>query len=205
MRHRVLSNQQGQDAFTDLLFNALLGFVFMFAMAFMMISNPEKSGNIDSKAEMLITIRWPDNHPDDVDAVVEDPRGELVWYYNRDSGLMHLDRDDRGLFADQIEISGATVRNPLNQETVTVRGIQAGEYVVNLLHFKANYNEPLDVSVKIEKLNPSVSVIYYGEHQLNGSGDEKTAIRFTLDTEGNLLNTNQIPKELLTRATSKPA
>ena len=205
MRHRVLSNQQGQDAFTDLLFNALLGFVFMFAMAFMMISNPEKSGNIDSKAEMLITIRWPDNHPDDVDAVVEDPRGELVWYYNRDSGLMHLDRDDRGLFADQIEISGATVRNPLNQETVTVRGIQAGEYVVNLLHFKANYNEPLDVSVKAEKLNPSVSVIYYGEHQLNGSGDEKTAIRFTLDTEGNLLNTNQIPKELLTRATSKPA
>ncbi len=205
MRHRVLSNQQGQDAFTDLLFNALLGFVFMFAMAFMMISNPEKSGNIDSKAEMLITIRWPDNHPDDVDAVVEDPRGELVWYYNRDSGLMHLDRDDRGLFADQIEISGATVRNPLNQETVTVRGIQAGEYVVNLLHFKANYNEPLDVSVKVEKLNPSVSVIYYGEHQLNGSGDEKTAIRFTLDTEGNLLNTNQIPKELLTRATSKPA
>ena len=107
--------------------------------------------------------------------------------------------------ADQIEISGATVRNPLNQETVTVRGIQAGEYVVNLLHFKANYNEPLDVSVKVEKLNPSVSVIYYGEHQLNGSGDEKTAIRFTLDTEGNLLNTNQIPKELLTRATSKPA
>jgi len=205
MRHRVLSNQQGQDAFTDLLFNALLGFVFMFAMAFMMISNPEKSGNINSKAEMLITIRWPDNHPDDVDAVVEDPRGELVWYYNRDSGLMHLDRDDRGLFADQIEISGATVRNPLNQETVTVRGIQAGEYVVNLLHFKANYNEPLDVSVKVEKLNPSVSVIYYGEHQLNGSGDEKTAIRFTLDTEGNLLNTNQIPKELLTRATSKPA
>lgn len=205
MRHRVLSNQHGQDAFTDLLFNALLGFVFMFAMAFMMISNPEKSGNIDSKAEMLITIRWPDNHPDDVDAVIEDPRGELVWYYNRDSGLMHLDRDDRGLFADQIELAGATVRNPLNQETVTVRGIQAGEYVVNLLHFKANYNEPLDVSVKVEKLNPSVSVIYYGEHQLNGSGDEKTAIRFTLDAEGNLLNTNQIPKELLTRATSKPA
>jgi hypothetical protein len=205
MRHRVLSNQHGEDAFTDLLFNALLGFVFMFAMAFMMISDPEKSGNIDSKAEMLITIRWPDNHPDDVDAVIEDPRGELVWYYNRDSGLMHLDRDDRGLFADQIEIAGATVRNPLNQETVTVRGIQAGEYVVNLLHFKANYNEPLDVSVKVEKLNPSVSVIYYGEHQLNGSGDEKTAIRFTLDAKGNLVNTNQIPKELLTRATSKPA
>jgi hypothetical protein len=97
------------------------------------------------------------------------------------------------------------VRNPLNQETVTVRGIQAGEYVVNLLHFKANYSKPLDVTVKVEKLNPSVSVIYYGQHQLNGSGDEKTAIRFTLDANGNLLNTNQIPKELLTKAIGKSA
>ncbi|MBC8476382.1 MAG: hypothetical protein H8D52_03490, partial [Gammaproteobacteria bacterium] len=94
---------------------------------------------------------------------------------------------------------------PLNQETVTVRGIQAGEYGGNLLYFKTNYSKPLDVSVKVEKLNPSVSVIYYGQHQLNGSGDEKTAIRFTLDVNGNLLNTNQIPKELLTRAIGKPA
>ena len=52
---------------------------------------------IESKAEVLITIRWADEHPDDVDALVEDPRGGLVWYHNRDSGLMHLDRDDRGV------------------------------------------------------------------------------------------------------------
>jgi hypothetical protein len=54
----------------------------------------------------------------------------------------------------------------------------------------------------VEKLNPSVSMVYYGTHQLTGSGDEKTAIRFTLDAQGAVANTSQRPKKLITRATS---
>ena len=119
MKHRFFQQNNEQDVFTDLLFNTLLGFAFMFAIAFMLISTPEKTGDIESKAEVLITIRWADEHPDDVDALVEDPRGGLVWYHNRDSGLMHLDRDDRGVFADQINVNGVKVNNPINQETVT--------------------------------------------------------------------------------------
>ena len=105
--------------------------------------------------------------------LVEDPRGGLVWYHNRDSGLMHLDRDDRGVFADQINVNGVKVQNPINQETVTVRATQPGEYVVNLLHYKSNYSAPLPVTVKVEKLNPSVSLVYYDTVELTGSGDEK--------------------------------
>ena len=130
----------------------------------------------------------------------EDPQGGLVWYHNRDTGLMHLDRDDRGVFADNITINGVKVSNPINQETVTVRAAQPGEYVVNLLHYKSNYSEPLPVTVKIEKLNPSVSMVYYGTHQLTGSGDEQTAVRFTLDAQGTVAGTSQRPKKLITRA-----
>ncbi len=200
MRHRIFRQDTEQDVFTDLLFNTLLGFAFMFAIAFMLISSPEKAGDIESKAEILITIRWADKHPDDVDALVEDPQGGLVWYHNRDTGLMHLDRDDRGVFADNITINGVKVSNPINQETVTVRAAQPGEYVVNLLHYKSNYSEPLPVTVKIEKLNPSVSMVYYGTHQLTGSGDEQTAVRFTLDAQGAVASTSQRPKTLITRA-----
>ncbi len=200
MRHRIFRQDTEQDVFTDLLFNTLLGFAFMFAIAFMLISTPEKAGDIESKAEILITIRWEDKHPDDVDALVEDPQGGLVWYHNRDTGLMHLDRDDRGVFADNITINGVKVSNPINQETVTVRAAQPGEYVVNLLHYKSNYSTPLPVTVKIEKLNPSVSMVYYGTHQLTGSGDEQTAVRFTLDAQGAVANTSQRPKKLITRA-----
>lgn len=200
MRHRIFKQGSEQDVFTDLLFNTLLGFAFMFAIAFMLISTPEKAGDIESKAEVLITIRWADKHPDDVDALVEDPQGGLVWYHNRDTGLMHLDRDDRGVFADNITINGVKVSNPINQETVTVRAAQPGEYVVNLLHYKSNYSEPLPVTVKVEKLNPSVSMVYYGTHQLTGSGDEQTAVRFTLDAQGAVASTSQRPKKLITRA-----
>lgn len=200
MKHRVLIKGDEQDVFTDLLFNALLGFAFMFAIAFMLINDSQDAGSIDTKAEVLISIQWPDDHPDDVDAVVEDPQGGLVWYHNRDSGLMHLDRDDRGNLADKITSKGEVISNPINQETVTVRGLQSGEYVINLLHYKSNYQDPLPVTVKVEKLNPSVELIYYGEHFLMGVGDEKTALRFIVDGQKNITDLNQFPKKLLTKA-----
>jgi hypothetical protein len=200
MKHKVLIKGDEQDVFTDLLFNALLGFAFMFAIAFMLINDSQEAGSIDTKAEVLISIQWPDDHPDDVDAVVEGPQGGLVWYHNRDSGLMHLDRDDRGNLADKITSKGEVISNPINQETVTVRGLQSGEYVINLLHYKSNYQDPLPVTVKVEKLNPSVELIYYGEHFLMGVGDEKTALRFIVDGQKNITDLNQFPKKLLTKA-----
>ena len=200
MKHRILKTGEGQDAFTDLLFNSLLGFAFMFAIAFMLISDPTDGGKIDSKAEILISVRWPDEHPDDVDAIVESPQGGLVWYHNRDTGLMHLDRDDRGIFADKMNVNGATISNPINQETITIRALQSGEYVVNLLHYQANYDQPLTVDVKVEKLNPEVELVYYGSHELQGVGDEKTAVRFSVDSEKNISDVNQIQKRLLTKA-----
>ena len=200
MRHDVFRQRESQDAFTDLLFNALLGFAFMFVAAFTLISDPSNKGKIDSKAEVLITVRWADRHPDDVDTLVEGPKGQLVWYHNRDSGLMHLDRDDRGLFADRIVLDGREVSNPINQETVTVRALQPGEYVVNLLHYQSNYSEPLPVTVKVEKLNPTVSLVFYGTRQLTGMGDEQTAVRFTIGADGEVASTSELPKPLLTRA-----
>ena len=200
MKHKIFSKSEEQDVFTDLLFNALLGFAFMFAIAFMLINSSEETGNIRSKAEILISVQWPDDHPDDVDAIVEDPQGSLVWYHNRDSGLMHLDRDDRGNLADNLNINGEVVSNPINQETITVRGLQSGEYIINLLHYKSNFKEPLPVTVKVEKLNPSVELVYYGEHFLHGVGDEMTALRFYVDSQKNISDLNQIPKRLITKA-----
>ena len=122
MKHKILQKSEEQDVFTDLLFNALLGFAFMFAIAFMLINNSEESGKINTKAEVLISIQWPDEHHEDVDAVVEDPQGRLVWYHNRDSGLMHRDRDGRGNLADNISSKGEVGYSPINQEKVEDRG-----------------------------------------------------------------------------------
>ena len=200
MRHRIYGQRESQDAFTDLLFNALLGFAFMFVVAFSLINDPTDTGKVDRKAEILITVRGQDRHPDDVDTLVEDPQGNMVWDHNRDTGLMHLDRDDRGLFQDRVILDGVEVSNPLNQETVTVRAMKAGEYVVNVLHYQANYSEPLPVTVKVEKLNPVVKLIHYEKLELNGIGDEQTAVRFTVDGSGEVIGTNKLNKRLLSKA-----
>ena len=149
---RLFPPDDDQNPFTDVLFNALLGFAFMFSVAFIMIRPEVTQGKVNPKAEFLITAQWPDNHPDDVDLIVEDATGNLVWFDTREAGLMHLDRDDRGSLNDALTVNGERIENPLNQETVTLRGIAAGEYVVNLLHYRAVTGRPLPVKVKVEKL-----------------------------------------------------
>jgi hypothetical protein len=179
--------------FTDILFNALLGFSVMVFIAFSLIRPDAKAGDINVKAEFIITATWPDRNPDDIDMYVEDPAGNIVWYHSLQRGLMSLDRDDRGNYLDEVTVNGKTVTFPLNQETVTMRGVLPGEYIVNVYHFTNPTGEPVPVSVKVEKINPSVKVIYYDTIMLGKKGDERTAVRFTLDDAGAVsdLNTRQ--------------
>ena len=183
--------------FTDILFNALLGFAVMLFIAFALIKPDDKVGNINVKAEYLITVTWPDNLPDDIDTYVRDPQDNIVWYNTLDRGFLHLDRDDRGEYLDQVMVDGKKVTFPLNQETVTLRGVIPGEYTINVYNFLNPSNKPVPVSVKVEKLNPTVKVIYYESMNLNGAGDEKTAVRFTLDAEGDFSNLNTIQDSLV--------
>ena len=198
MSKKILFNEDSSgDAFTDLLFNALLGFAFMFFISFALIQSPQDGGNIQSKAEFIISAEWEDYHPDDIDLVVEDPRGNIVYFQNQQAGLMHLDRDDRGTLADRIVIDGVELENPSNQEVVTIRGFMAGEYVVNLLYYKSNFVIPLKVKVKIEKINPKLEVVFFGDYFLKKTGEEITAVRFLLDNKGNVVDLNQLQKPII--------
>jgi hypothetical protein len=183
-------------AFTDLLFNALLGFVVMFMLAFLLINPIAKSGAIDPKAEFLVTLTWPDGRCEDVDLYVEDPAQNLVWFRQREAGLMHLDRDDLGCRNDVLEIAGRLVVNPINQETISIRGILPGEFVVNI-HLYRGEGQPVPATVKIEKLNPKVELVFVGQVTLSQQGDERTAARFLVGADGRVLDVNQLPKHLV--------
>ena len=196
-QYSLYTREGDNDAFTDLLFNVLLGFAFMFFIAFILIKPEDASGKIDTNAEFLITVTWPDEHPDDIDTYVEDPAGNLVWYHGREAGLMHLDRDDRGNYRDTIVINGEPITNPLNQETVSVRGVVAGEYVVNIFHYSATTAEQVPVTVKVEKLNPIVTVLYYDTIQLDHTGQEETAVRFVIRNDGTIVDVNTRAKSLV--------
>jgi hypothetical protein len=191
--------------FTDMLFNVVIGLAFMVFIAFALINPAAKTGAIEMKAELLITMNWPDNDLNDMDLYVQDPAGNIVWYHGREAGLMHLDHDDRGSGRERMTVNGRTIQNPLNQEIVTIRGIAPGEYVINAQEFIASSPDKVPVSVKVEKLNPTASVVYYGTHDFDHKGQEETFVRFTLDSEGKVSDVTTGPSVSLVRAVRRPA
>jgi hypothetical protein len=185
------------DPLGVMLFKALQVIAFLFFLALLAVSPDSKDGKIDSKAEFIVTLDWPDNHPDDLDLFVQDPAGNIAWYRHREAGFLTLDRDDRGGANDFIVVNGKTIPSPIREEIVTVRGIVAGEYTVNVSHFQATTGEPVSANVKVQKLNPTAQVIFDNKLTLSHTGDEKTAVRFRLDAEGKVIDVDQRPKSLL--------
>jgi hypothetical protein len=185
------------DPFSVMLFKALQIVAFFFFIALLAITPDSKDGKIDSKAEFIITLDWPDNHPDDLDLFVQDPIGNIAWYRHREAGFLTLDRDDRGGANDFIVVNGMKIPSPIREEIVTVRGVVAGEYTINISHFQATTGEPVVAKVKVQKLNPTTQVVFDDKIVVDHTGDEKTALRFKIDSEGKVTDVNRRPKSLL--------
>ena len=185
------------DPFSVMLFKALQVIAFLFFLALLAISPEDKDGKIDSKAEFIITMDWPDSHPDDLDLYVQDPVGNIAWYRHREAGFMVLDRDDRGGANDFIVVNEKKIPSAIREEIVSIRGIVAGEYTVNVSHFASITGQPVPATVKVQKLNPTAQVIYDDKVSVDHTGDEKTAVRFTLDAQGKVIDVNSRQKSLM--------
>lgn len=196
-RSRQRMSRSGSDPFTDLLFNALLTFTFLFLISLLLINPPAKSGIINPKAEFLITVSWEDGNPNDIDTWVQGPQGTRVWYKQAQNGLMHLDRDDRGLTNDKQRVDGQEIINPLNQEVVTIRGRPPGEFIVNVHYYKSQDQQTVPVSIYLAEVNPALKVLHYATLDLTKEGEEKTAVRFTLNHQGKVENINTLQTSLI--------
>ena len=204
--------------FIDLLFNILLGFAFLFIIAFLLIKPEAKKKDFDRRAEFVIILEWDHDAPDDLDLYVQDPTNDKVSFRLPIANYMHLDKDDLGMRNDTIiNADGTTSTVKINREVVTIRGIIAGEYIINAHYYSTRvYNgsqlEPdertvdyrnkpqRDLTVKIElhKVTP-YSVLWAGEKKFTHRGQEETFLRFRLDTDGNIIPPFTFePKEFVT-------
>lgn len=188
------------DPFYDMLFNMLIAFVFCFVIA-LLAFNPKarKSGDIPAKAEFMVTVSWPDHNPNDVDAWVLEPGGKTLWFRQRDAGMLHLDRDDRGAKNNSVIVNGRAISSAVRQEIVTLRGLVPGEYVVNAHYYESADQQPVEVSVAVVKVNPQAEIVYTGTQQIPRKGDERTLVRFTLDLDGRVTDLNTRPLALVQR------
>jgi hypothetical protein len=182
----------------DLLFNTLVGFVFLFIIAFMLINPSIKKADIKTKAEFVITVTWDDKSRDDVDTWLQDPTGNVLHFRQKDVGLAHLDRDDLGKINDTLRLEdGREIVYPHNQELTTIRGFLTGEWVLNVHMYNKRDPNPTLVEVRIDKLNPRVETIFYKEIVMKSKWEEVTVTRFVMNNQGDVIDWDDLPKNLL--------
>ena len=137
---------------------------------------------------------------DDIDLWVHSPSGHTVSYLQKEAGWLHLDRDDRGEVNDTLMIDGQEVIHAVNQEIVTIRNRQAGEYIVNVYFYAADKRRTvapkIPLQIKVDRINPRFETVYVDELELTAQDQELTAVRFSLDEDGNAGQFNKLPKQL---------
>ena len=200
-----MSNERYKStiAFTDLLFNILVGFAFLFIIAFLLIKPESKKKDFDRRAEFVVIMEWDHEALSDIDLYVQDPLGAQCSFRMNVANYMHLDKDDLGSSNDTVVNADGTISTvKINREVISIRGIVAGEYIVNAHYYserewvrklgqaKSNVQErrSKEVSVKIElhKVNP-YTVLWTGEKKFFRRGQEETFLRFRLDKDGTVL------------------
>ena len=197
--------------FTDLLFNILVGFAFLFIIAFLLIKPEAKKEDFERKAEFVVVLEWDHDQPDDIDLYVQDPTGTKVHFRLPVTNFMYLDKDDLGFANDIVKnIDGTITKVNINREVVTIRGIIPGEYVINAHYYSArkwtgqtlstNVDDPanyevrkgkstgkqLTVKIELHKVDP-YKIWWIGEKTFTHRGQEETFVRFTIDSDGKLV------------------
>ena len=179
-------------AFTDLLFNIVVGLAFLFLLAFILMNPIAKEKDVEEKSDFIIVMTWDDESGDDIDLWVRDPAGRIVSFRNRGIGFMHLDRDDLGLSNDKVQDSnGKTIYVYRNKEVVSLRGFSEGTYLVNAHVYnkkpwKDKIIKPSTVKVELIKLNPYNEVVQI-TFEAKDRGQEFTAFHFTLNADGEVI------------------
>lgn len=167
--------------FRDIIFLALLGFVSMVMMMLPHLNPPAKQDNTEPPGNVIAHITWPPGNTD-IDLWVDGP-GEVVpvGYSNKGGLLWNLLRDDLGTAPDA---------TGLNYENAYTRGITPGEYTINVHCYRCPVlpqHVEVEVSLKAESGDKSsMKIIATAGLDLTSNGQERTAIRFTLDKDGGL-------------------
>src|SRR5918994_1319642 len=166
--------------FRDFTLLMVLGFVAMVIWLLPHINPPAQSSDAVPPGNVVVAITWPEGNTD-IDLWVTGP-GEIVpvGYSNKGGVLFNLLRDDLGKMPDA---------TPLNYENAYSRGVVAGEYIVNVHCYRCAVlpqRVAVEVSVNAGDRGKGVKPIATTALELRANGEEKTALRFRLDEQGNV-------------------
>jgi hypothetical protein len=164
-----------------LLFDVILNFMIVLLLLITITTEIQpKVGNI------VAEISWPDGWHTDVDIWVKSPI-DIVGFKNKSGELFSLLRDDLGR---------DSVIETANYEFLFSRGVVEGEYVFNVHLFTNSENKfpvPVELSVSVIANDGTKNVIANTTVYLTTLREEQTVARFTLNKQGKILSTNNLP------------
>ena len=190
--------------FIDLLFNVLLGFAFLFIIAFLLIKPEAKKKDFERRAEYIVIMEWDAGAKDDIDLYVEAPLRGIASFRHPAVNFSHLAKDDLGSRNDTTTLPDGTQQTiRINRAVMTIRGIIPGEWVVNGHYYSAYASEnangdniiiqkqnkkdySITVKVELHQVNP-YKILWLGNKKFTTKGQEETFLRWKLDDRGKLL------------------
>lgn len=192
-----------QIAFNDILFNLLLGFIYLFLITLLYV-DPKGSKNdedIPSKAEYMIVMSWDTGINVDMDLWVKTDKGVMVGFKFTDHEFLHLERDDLGNDNDMVSsenlfINSELYRTALNQETIVFRAKPKGTYTVNAHYYRGDYTTDtvpryffprVTVEIQLVQVNPTYRVIFIQKREMWKDDQEFTFFNFDIDENGEVV------------------
>lgn len=175
------SNAAGtRDILTTMI---MLMMLLMMVFVYQIKEEAEKAmAQADPPGNLLVDVSWPEGDLD-VDLWLDGPAEPVPVGYSNKGGLVwNLLRDDLGNGPDATS---------LNYENAYTRGVVPGSYRVNVMCYRCPVLPvPVKVVVSLNKdagkqgAKTGTKVILTTTVQLNKSGQERTAVAFTMNADG---------------------
>jgi hypothetical protein len=186
-----MNDDDSGTVFRDLIMLALLGFVTMVVLMLPHLYPPTEGDEETRPAgNLIVEMRWPDPADVDIDLWIKAPGDRAVSFQRKHGSVFDLLRDDLGFSGD------STARN---FEFAFSRGLPAGEYIINVHWYsnRAGMAAPMPVSIIVTLVGAgSPRVITDRTVPVQFTGQEVTAIRFTVDDAGVVSGVHDFPKML---------
>jgi hypothetical protein len=178
-------------SFLDFMFILVCCLTLFFVVTLLQIL--KNSEGVVHKAEFIATMTWPKDDLNDMDLWVKDPNGNIIFYKDKEKGgVMFLDRDDLGFQNDTITINGEQRIILINQEIVSIRAIIPGRWIIAVHFYKRHDGKPpgtpIPVTVRLDKINPKVKIVFQEEVVMKDTWQEETVAIFEVLPDGTVIN-----------------
>jgi hypothetical protein len=194
---RIRHPHSAWQVYADL-FMCLLMWAMMCVSLLIISVHTESKGKLDAhpKAEYLVTLTWDDNRNVDLDLWAQDPYQHVIYYLNRESKNVSLDRDSRGYTTNRITLpDGRTIQSE-NREVVSIRAILPGDYLIAVSYYNGaddnhtyTFSPPdpraaIDFKVRLEKVNPTLTPLFDETFHFTQVKEAVNIVAFHVDDDG---------------------